>query len=149
VGRSSAPVLTGYVFGTSARGAVSGVLASTTYSVTVANNDGGGPGATSKPFLIKTHRATIVPGAPTITYAWGYVSLRWNAPSAGNSAIDEYEVLAAGGGNTITSYVSGSTLSDYLSPQPADSLSVKVRAHNAAGWGHWSAAVVFSDGGGG
>jgi hypothetical protein len=149
VGGSTAPVLTAFTAGTAKRGLVSGLVASTTYSVTVANNDGGGPGATSKAILIKTHRATIRPGAPTITYAWGYADIRWSAPSAGNSAIDEYEVSAAGGGQTITSYVSGSTLSDYLSPQSADSLTVKVRAHNAAGWGSWSAPVTFSDGGGG
>ena len=141
-------MLTSYVAGTAVRGSVPGLVASTTYSITVANNDGGGAGAPSKPFLIKTQRAKIVPGAPTITYAWGYANVRWDAPSAGNSVIDEYEVLAAGGGHTLASYVPGSMLSDYLSPQPADSLSVKVRAHNAAGWGKWSAAVVFTDGGG-
>jgi len=149
VRRSSAPVLHGSTAGTATNGSVAGVVASTTYSVTVANNDGGGAGATSQPVLITTGPATIRPGAPTITYAWGYADIRWNPPSAGNSAIDEYEVAASGGGQTLVSYVSGSTLSDYLAPQPADTLAVTVRAHNAAGWGPWSAPVYFSDGGGG
>ena len=148
VGRPSAPVLTGTVLGTARRGSVPGVLADTTYSVTVANNDGGGPGAPSKAYLIKTAKASIPPSAPTINYAWGYADIRWTAPPPGNSVIDRYEVLATGGGHTIRSFVPGSTLTDYLSPQPADSLTVKVRAHNAAGWGHWSAPVIFSDGGG-
>ena len=147
-GGSTAPVLTAVVPGTAKHGVVPGVLASTTYSVTVANDDGGGPGAVSQPFAITTVPATIHPDAPTITYYWGYADIRWNAPKAGDSAIDEYEVLATGGGQTLTSYVSGSTLSDYLSPAPADILNVRVRAHNAAGWGSWSAAVYFSDGGG-
>jgi hypothetical protein len=33
-------------------------------------------------------------------------------------------VLATGGGQTIRSYVAGTMLTDYLSPQPADSLTV-------------------------
>jgi hypothetical protein len=147
VGGSTTPVLTGSASGTARKDEVIGVMASTRYAITVANDDGGGAGATSRPFRIKTARATISPGAPAITYMWGYADVRWSAPSAGNSAIDRYEVLATGGGQTIKSYVSGSTLADYLSPQPADSLAVKVRAHNAAGWGRWSAAVYFSDGG--
>jgi hypothetical protein len=146
-GGSTAPVLTAVIAGTARSGAVSGVVGSTTYSVTVANDDAGGAGATSQPFLITTGPATIAPGVPAVTYAWGYADIRWNAPSAGNSAIDEYEVSATGGGNAITSYVSGSTLSDYLSPAPADTLTVMVRAHNAAGWGGWSNPVVFVDGG--
>jgi hypothetical protein len=149
MGGSTAPVLTAVTPGTATRGAVPGVLASTTYAVTVANNDGGGAGAPSHTFLIKTQRATERPGKPVITYAWGYVDIRWNAPSAGNSAIDQYEVLATGGGNKLTSYVSGAILADYLAPQPSDSLAVTVRAHNAAGWGKWSVATIFTDGGGG
>ena len=149
VSGSDAPVLTGSVSGTATRGEVQGLLASTTYSITVTNNDGGGAGASSRPLLFKTHRATIPPAAPAITYAWGYADVRWSAPSAGNSVIDTYEVLATGGGQKIVSYVSGSTLSAYLSPRPADILTVKVRAHNAAGWSRWSTPVIFTDGGGG
>ena len=142
-------MLRGSTAGTATNGSVVGVVASTTYSLTVANNDGGGAGATSQPVLITTRTATIRPGAPTITYAWGYADIRWNPPSAGNGAIDEYEVAAGGGGQTLVSYVSGSTLSDYLAPQLADTLAVTVRAYNAAGWGPWSAPVYFSDGGSG
>jgi hypothetical protein len=149
VGGSSATVLSGYVAGVARKGIVPGVVASTTYSITVANNDGGGAGAISRPVLFKTRRATRRPGAPIITYYWGYVALRWDAPSAGNSVIDRYEVLATGAGQKLTSFVSGSTLSDYLYPQLSDSLTVKVRAHNLAGWGPWSKPVTFTDGGGG
>lgn len=143
---STAPVLTAVVPGATTSGAVPGVVASTAYSVTVANNDAGGPGATSQPASFTTGPATIVPGAPTIAYYWGYAALRWVPTSSGNSVIDEYEVLATGG-QTLTTYVSGSTLSAYLAPAPSDLLTVKVRAHNAAGWGPWSKPVQFVDGG--
>ena len=81
VSGSVAPVLTGSVSGAATRGVVQGLLASTTYSITVTNNDGGGAGASSRPLLFKTHRATIPPAAPAITYAWGYADVRWSAPS--------------------------------------------------------------------
>jgi Fibronectin type III domain len=148
-GGSTAPVLTARIAGTAASGAVSGLLASTTYSVTVTNSDAGGTGPASAPVLVTSQPATVPPSAPTITYYWGYANIRWTAPSPGNSVIDQYEVMATGGGQTLTSYVSGSTLADYLTPQPADLLTVTVRAHNAAGWGPWSTPVYFSDGGGG
>ena len=125
-----------------------GVVASTTYSVAVADNDAGGRGATSKPFIITTSKARIRPGAPVITYAWGYADVRWTAPNPGNSAIDEYEATATIGRKRYNTYVPGSALAAYLSPPPADSLTVAVRAHNAVGWGAWSASVSFSDGGG-
>ncbi len=104
-------------------------------------------GATSQSASITTGPATVVPGAPTITYAWGYANLSWLAPEAGNSVIDEYEVTATGGGQTDVSDVSGSTLTDYLAPQPADSLAVTVQAHNLAGWGPLSAPIYFADAG--
>jgi hypothetical protein len=135
--------------GTATSGELCCLSGSTTYSITVANNDGGGAGALSQPALFTTAPATIVPGVPTITYAYGYADIRWSPPaSSGNSVIDQYEVQAVGGGQTLTSYVSGTTLSDYLAPTPADSLAVAVRAHNAAGWGPWSVPAYFSDGGG-
>jgi hypothetical protein len=146
-GGSTAPVLTAVVPGTATTATVPGVVGSTAYSITVANNDGGGAGATSQPFLFTSGKATIVPRTPTITYEWGYAGIRWNPPSPGNSAIDRYEVTATGEGNNIISYVSGSATSDYLYPAPADSLAVKIRAHNAAGWGRWSTTVYFYDGG--
>jgi hypothetical protein len=146
-GGSTAPVLTATVEGTATSGVINGVVGSTTYSVTVANNDAGGAGAASQPFVITTNKATIVPGVPTITYSYGWADLRWNDPSAGNSAIDKYEVYAYGESNKIISFVSGSTLSDYLYPNAADKLTVWLRAHNAAGWGHWTAPIYFYDGG--
>ena len=77
--------------------------------------------------------------------------------SEDRSAIDDYEVLATGGGQNLDTVCAVTSLAlnpngnyyVYLSPQPADTLTVTVRAHNAAGWGPWSAPVYFSDGGGG
>jgi hypothetical protein len=149
-------VLTATIPGAATGGAVPGVVGSTTYSVTVVNNDAVGAGPASQPFVFTTGAATIVPGKPTINYAFGYADIGFAPPSAGNSAIDEYEVLATGGGQTLdvvsaasSFYTYNGNLYAYLSPQPADTLTVTVRAHNAAGWGPWSAAVYFSDGGGG
>ena len=147
IGGSSAPVLTAVVSGTARRGSVPGVAGSTTYSITVANNDGGGAGATSQLYQFTSGPATIAPGRTVISYSTGYAYIRWNAPSPGNSAIDEYEVTATGGGNNITDYLPGTALSAQLYPAPADQLTVMVRAHNLAGWGAWSAPVTFIDGG--
>lgn len=144
---STAPVLTASVTGATTSGFVPGVVASTTYSITVRNDDSGGIGATSQPITFTTVPATIVPGAPVITYTFGYADISWNPPSAGNSAIDEYEVTATGGGNAIDNILPGTATSDYMSPAPADQLTVMVRAHNAAGWGPWSSPVYFYDGG--
>jgi hypothetical protein len=149
-------VLTASVAGAGRSGAVPGVVASTTYSVTVANDDAAGIGPASQPFTITAGPATIVPGKPTINYAVGYADIAFAPPPAGNSAIDEYDVLATGGGQNLdTVYPATSMVLNpngnyyvYMAPQPADMLTVTVRAHNAAGWGPWSAPVYFADGGG-
>jgi hypothetical protein len=143
------PTLSATVSGQVTSAVVPNVLGSTVYKVTVVNNDAGGTGATSQPFFIESVQATIPPGAPTITHAWGYGALSWVPTSFGNSVINGYQVLATGGGQRLTTYVAGTVLTAYLYPQPADLLSVKVRAHNGAGWSPWSTPVTFVDGGGG
>jgi hypothetical protein len=149
-GGSTAPVLTVTVSGTGTSGSVPGVVASTTYSVTVRNGEAGGQGPASAPVMFTTGPATIAPSAPTITHEWwasGYLALSWTPGAAGSSVIDQYEVSAAPDGNAsqaAIAYVAGSTTSAYLTVDTTvDYYSLTVRAHNAAGWGPWSAVAIL------
>jgi len=142
------PTLTAPVTGAASSGTVLSLVASTTYSVTVSNNDAGGAGTASDPLLFTTDPATEPPSAPTITHSWwagSSLALTWMPPSPGNSAIDVNEVTAVGvGEEKPTPYVttvSGSATSAYLSVDHTTGWSVSVRAHNAAGWGPPSQAV--------
>lgn len=78
------------------------------------------------------------------------IVLRWTAPTLGDSPIDEYEARAVPidgdppAPTTVIQYVSASSLVAYLTAQNQWSGRVAVRAHNAAGWGAWSAPLSIS-----
>ncbi|HLY50675.1 MAG TPA: fibronectin type III domain-containing protein [Solirubrobacteraceae bacterium] len=156
-GGSTAPVLTQVVSGLSPQGGVFGVTAATQYAVTVVSNDFSGSSAPSAAATLTTAPATLVPRAPTIGYIWiagSTLAVRMIAPRPGNSAIDEYEVLALGA-TTVASYVTvgypippGSNVYDYTTLDPALTWQIRVRAHNAAGWGPWSPASLWDGTGG-
>lgn len=82
------------------------------------------------------------PGHPGVILA-----ADWAAAAGGNSPVDQYQVTASVYGDTrpapITQTVSGSTLSAYLAADDNYDWSVQVRAHNAAGWGPWSAPTIL------
>lgn len=67
----------------------------------------------------------------------------WNAAAPGDSPVDQYQVTITGSdrGGTFTQTVSGTTLTASLTIDYAPNWSVTVRAHNASGWGPWSASV--------
>jgi hypothetical protein len=118
----------------------------------VVSNDFSGSSPPSAPLTVTTAPASAVPRAPTIAYIWiagSELAVRMLAPKPGNSAIDEYEVLALGA-TTVPSYVPvsypippGSNVYDYTALNPALTWEIKVRAHNAAGWGAWSPASLW------
>ena len=141
-------VLTGAASGLATTASLGGVEPTTTYSITVQCKDLAGTGPASVPITLTTAPSSHVPGAPVITYEWwsgNSLACRWTPPtSTGDSPIDDYEVSAT---DTDGGYVlndAGNVTEAFTSPvnPTADSVTLKVRAHNAAGWGAWSAPVV-------
>jgi hypothetical protein len=155
---SSAPVLTATVSGTATSALIGPLQPSTVYSITVvsANLDGSSPPSNAK--ILTTQAATLPPSAPTAVSAYwtapgtgtsDTLIASWAAAKPGNSPVDAYQVtISVYDGDTSGSYtqtVSGSALSATFSGvDDNDSWSVQVRAHNAAGWGPWSALYVLA-----
>jgi hypothetical protein len=150
-------VLTTTVGGAATKALIGPLQPSTVYLITVvsSNIDGSSPASNGKTFT--SQAATLPPSAPTGVSAY-WVSpgagtadslvAKWAAAKPGNSPVDEYEItIGVYDGDTTGSYtqtVSGSTLSATFSGvDDNNSWSVRVRAHNAAGWGPWSAAYVL------
>jgi hypothetical protein len=136
-------------------GLLANVAPSTTYSVTVTSTSytGTGPAAAVS---FTTEAATIAPGAPqSVSAAWTSIdspanlSISWGATDPGNSPIDRFEIRALPVNSGTTSALDAvipAPASAYTFGNAANSVSwqVTVRAHNAAGWGPWSTAVVVS-----
>ncbi|MEP6649273.1 MAG: fibronectin type III domain-containing protein [Lapillicoccus sp.] len=82
---------------------------------------------------------TVTPGDRTLAVTWA-------APVNEGSAIDQYQVQwvnTSGGAGGGTRVVSGGTLSTTLSALVNDNqYSIRVQAHNGAGWGAYGPAVV-------
>ena len=105
--------------------------------------------------LVTTAAASVPPLPPIgVTARWtapGYPNdtlfASWTAAGPGDSPTDEYQVTIndSDGGGTFSETPSGSTLSATFAVSDVPDWSISVRAHNAAGWGPWSAA--FSLGG--
>jgi hypothetical protein len=125
----------------------------TTYDITVTSNSAGGPSPASAPVEITTAGSSTPPGAPS------GVSARWTAPgspsdtlvaswqpgASGDSPTDSYEVTItdSDSGSTFTQTVDGSTLTASFSVSDIPDWSIQVRAHDAAGWGPWSATAFL------
>ena len=130
---------------------------STTYYITVTNTDAAGTGAASDAIQITTGAATTKPGRPkSISIQWAGASalLVSYAPptNPGDSPIDQYQIKAtahdadAGAGGPFTTTVDGTTLTAQVGANWNYDWAVKVRAHNAAGWGPWSKRVIIPAG---
>ncbi len=151
---SDAPVVTATVSGPAASAAIGPLVPSTTYELTVTSTDAGGTSPGSDPVTLTTGAASIVPGAPTgLTARWtapetpgDTLSARWAAATGGDSDVDQYGITVTRNGSKratpITQDVSGSTLSAAFAVDDTLDWKVQVRAHDAAGWGPWSASVV-------
>src|SRR5581483_2420104 len=146
----SAPTLTTTVTGTGTSATLGPLQPATTYDVSVVNVDSGGsspPGTTT----IAVPASTQAPAAPTISNLFwngGHLIVDGTAPAPGDSPIDSYEVSVVFVDGDVSSgpydaTVSGSTLRAYFTVDTGSDWGVKVRAHNAAGWGPWSAQKVL------
>jgi hypothetical protein len=145
----TAPTLTATVSGAATSGFVGSLEPQTTYEITVVVTTIGGPSPASAPYAITTGAASLPPSAPTgVTARWGgqgattaNLIASWNAAVPGDSPIDAYEVMIKGsdGGGTFTQEVPGTTLTAIFNVDFIPDWTVTVSAHNAVGWGPWSA----------
>jgi len=150
---STASSVTTIVSGSAASGLVGPLQPQTTYQLTVVNTDAGGSSPASSPISITSSQAAIAPSAPTgVTARWtapgspgDALVASWTAAVPGDSPIDQYQITINGsdGGGTFTQTVAGATLTASFVVSDTPDWAVKVRAHNAVGWGLWSAAVTL------
>ena len=126
----------------------------TTYYITVTNTDAAGTSPASDAIQITTGAATTKPGAPkVVSVQWAGTSallVSYSAPAKlGDSPIDRFQVKATahdadpGAGGPFKVTVDGGSLSAPVGANWNYDWAVKVRAHNAAGWGPWSKSVII------
>jgi hypothetical protein len=153
---STNPVLTATVVGSGTNAVISPLQPATTYQISVVTTSITGSGPASAPISVTSSPATIAPLAPTnVAAIWGIPAAdpgpnvliaTWAAAVPGNSPIDLYQiVITSDSGSTLTSTVSGTTLSASFNVDSNYNWSVTVQARNAFGWGPSSS--VFTLGG--
>ena len=150
----SGTTVTSPVTGPAATGLVGPLQPATTYQITVVSSTIGGSSAPSAPVTFTTAVASIPPGAPTGLAAHWTAPLQpgdtavvtWKAPSkGGDSPIDSYQVKMTDTdtGKAVNQTVPGTTLTASFVLSDIPDYKITVRAHNAAGWGKWSAAFLL------
>jgi hypothetical protein len=134
-------------------GLLANVAPSTTYAVTVTSTSytGTGPAAAES---FTTEVPTVAPGAPqSVSASWtstdspANLSVSWGSTVPGNSPIDRLEIRALPVNSGTTSPLdvvisAPATAYSFGNANNSVSWQVTVRAHNAAGWGPWSTAVL-------
>ena len=150
---STASVVTATVGGDATRAVIGPLQPRTTYRLTVASADAAGSSVASAAVSITTGASTIPPGAPTgVSACWtapgspgDTLVASWKAAPPGDSPTDEYQITitASDGGGTYTQTVSGSTLTATFAVNDIPDWTIEGRAHNAAGWGRWSAPYTL------
>ena len=150
---STAPTITTLVPGSATSAGVGPLQPGTTYQITVVDSTAGGAGPASVPITVTSAQAAVVPAAPTgVTARWtapgsagDTLVASWAASSGGDSPVDAYEVTITGsdGGGTVTQTVAGAVLAAVFPVSDTPDWSIKVRAHNAAGWSAWSAGFTL------
>jgi hypothetical protein len=150
---STASILTATVTGSATTGLVGPLQPQTAYRVTVVNSTVGGDGAASAPIEVTTATASIPPSAPgAVAAKWAVLDptgttdtiiVSWTAAVPGDSPIDQYQVGIRGsdGAGTFTQKVSGGTFTASFTVDYLLNWGAAVRAHNAVGWGPWSAVA--------
>lgn len=147
---SSAPVVTATVAGAGTGADIGPLNPLTEYEIIVTSSIGGSTSSPSDPATVTTPASTIPPKAPTGVRAhWTspgepgdlmYVS--WKASGPGDSPTDAYRVRITGShaAGTFAKTVSASTLHATFSVNDTPDWTIRVKAHDAAGWGAWSAS---------
>jgi hypothetical protein len=126
----------------------------TTYLIVVASANVAGTSEDSSPPVSVTTPASVhPPAAPTgLTARWIGTSVllaKWKAAVPGDSPIDAYAVRVSAYDadapvpSPHAKRLPGSVLSASFTLDSSSNWKIIVRAHNAAGWGPWSRAVVL------
>jgi len=146
---STASILTATVPDSATSGSILALEPQTTYQVTVVNTSASGSGPASTPIAVTTSAASIAPSAPTGLIAhWqaagaatATLVAKWKAAVPGDSPIDQYEVQITGsdGAGTFSKTVPGTHVKAKFTVDWIPDWTVMARAHNATGWGPWSA----------
>ena len=152
VGGSSAPVL--YGAGSAKVGGAGPAVPKTTYRITVIVYDAAGASAESEAIEYTTAPSTVPPAPPGEVRSWwlsptapiGSFLVGWSeSPKPGDSAIDEWQIQAvpaeAEVASTLTNQEPAAERETQFTGNSETPWTVRVRAHNAAGWGAWSAPV--------
>ena len=150
---SSAPVLDASVPGTASSAMVGPLQPQTTYQIVVSQTDAAGTGQPSDPITVTTPISSVPPSAPQgLSVRWiaaGAFLASWTAAVPGDSPVDQYQVKAAVHDADPpvpapqSQTLGGSAVNAVFSVDDTFDWSVQVRAHNAAGWGKWSPAVII------
>jgi hypothetical protein len=153
VGNPAVPPASGNIGGTAKIGTVGVVEPNVTYRIGVISDDAAGAGIESEAIEYTTPPSTVAPSAPTELRTWwlspsepiGTYAVAWAEPTPGDSPVDEYEIQAVPveteEAKTITLYEPASSTETEITGDSETQWKVTVRAHNAAGWGTWSAVV--------
>ena len=146
---STAQVVTATVSGSATRALFGPLEPRTTYRITVASADAAGSSPASSAVSVTTGASRTPPGPPAGVRAYwtapGYPGDRlvasWKAAPPGDSPTDEYRITITGsdGAGTYSRTAWGSTLTATFAVNDIPDWTIKVRAHDAAGWGPWSA----------
>jgi Fibronectin type III domain len=154
-GGSSAPTVTGVLGGPATAATVGPVQPQTTYLITVVNTDAAGSSPASSQISFTTPISTVAPAAPAEVRAhWltgsaevtGVLLASWKEGAPGDSPIDRYQAMVTpsepeeAGPQTNTEPAPASNTEFTLMDEMG--WTVRVRAHNAAAWGTWSAPLL-------
>jgi hypothetical protein len=154
-GGSAAPTLTGRIGGTGTSGVVGPVVPLTTYMITVVSTDAAGSSPASSPVSFTTPLSKVPPSAPLEVRTWwlspnaptGSWLVGWAEGSPGDSAIDQYQITATPGeaeaASPLTNIEPASSRESEFTGYSETSWSMRVRAHNAAGWGAWTTPALL------
>jgi hypothetical protein len=153
VGTTTAPPASGAIGGSGTSGTVGVVEPNVTYRISVISYDVAGASVESEAIEYTTPPSTVPPSAPVELRTWwlsptepiGTYAVAWAEPKPGDSPIDEYEIQAVPVetevATTVTVYEPAGSTETVVTGNSETPWKVKARAHNAAGWGAWSATV--------
>ena len=122
---------------------ITGLEGATTYEIQARARNPEGWGPWSATFEAATDDKPSAPARPTIgaVTETGF-EVRWSAPAAGASPIEEYQVrwgeTDPGGDYEVKSVGSDVRSTSIGGLQAGTRYEVSVRARNGSGWGHWS-----------
>ncbi|MGH2925340.1 MAG: fibronectin type III domain-containing protein [Solirubrobacterales bacterium] len=146
---STAPVVTVPVSGSNASAVIGPLEPQTTYQITVVSTDAAGSSPPSDPATLTTAVSAIPPGAPTgVAGRWtapgtpgDTLLATWHAAAPGDSPTNRYRITVtdSDGGGAFTQTVGGSMRHASFDVSDVPDWTIRVRAHDAAGWGPWSA----------